>query len=126
MEVKVNCLKNGCYECCRETEMQLSQRDVKRLERLGYRRDEFSTEIDGVRVLKNVNGWCFFLENGKCRVYSHRPLGCRLYPVVYSVDSGQATVHDFCPLGKTIRKRDVKRVERILIRHISEIYGFLP
>ncbi len=126
MEVRVDCLQNGCHECCIETEMQLSEKDIRRLEKLGYRMEEFIVEIDGIRVLRNVDGSCFFLEDGKCRVYSHRPLGCKLYPVVYDVDTRKATVHDFCPLGRTIRKREIKRAERILIRHISEIYGSLP
>ncbi len=126
MEIKVGCLERKCYECCKDTEMQLSQDDIKRLEKLGYRREEFSIEVDGIRILKNVDGVCFFLKNGRCTVYDTRPVGCRLYPVVYNVDTGRATVHDFCPLSQTISRKEVKKVENVLIKHIQHIYGFLP
>jgi Fe-S-cluster containining protein len=29
---------------------------------------------------------CVFLENGKCRVHSYKPLACRFYPFVYYVN----------------------------------------
>ena len=126
MVVRIECLKHNCCECCMETEMQLSDKDVKRLEKIGFKRDEFSTVIDGVRVLRNVDGKCFFLKNGKCSVYRQRPLGCRLYPVVYDVDEGKAVIHSFCPYRHEIKKSTVKKVERVLIRHITEVFGYLP
>ncbi len=126
MEVKLRCLELGCYKCCKDTEMQLSRRDIKRIEKLGYSRDEFSVEKDGVRILKNVKGRCYFLKNGKCLIYEHRPLGCRLYPIVYDVEKKTATVDDFCPIAKEIPISKIKRAERILFRHIIEIYGYLP
>ncbi len=126
MDIRVGCLERGCHECCRETEMQLSEEDIWRLERLGYRRDEFSMVVDGIRVLKNVEGKCFFLRDGMCGVYAYRPLGCRLYPVVYDIDTGKATIHDFCPYGSSIDRKEIKKVERVLIKQIREIYGFLP
>jgi len=43
--------------------MELSSKDIKRLEETGYRREEFA-------------------------VMDERPLGCHLYPVVYLVNEG--------------------------------------
>ncbi|WP_457591529.1 YkgJ family cysteine cluster protein [Geoglobus sp.] len=126
MEVKLRCSEISCCECCRDTEMQLSERDLRRIEKLGFSRDEFSVEVDGIRVLKNVDGSCYFLKDCSCSIYPNRPLGCRLYPVVYDVELRKATVHDFCPLADEIPKSKIKKVERILFRHISDIYGFLP
>jgi Fe-S-cluster containining protein len=119
----MRCIEIGCFECCKETEMQLSEEDVKRIEKLGYSRDEFSIEVDGVRVLKNVNGQCYFLKDGKCSIYDHRPKGCRFYPVIYDVERGKATVHDFCPLWKEVKLFTIKKVERELIRHIEKVFG---
>ena len=125
MEVRLRCLEVGCSKCCYETEMPLSEKDIKRIEKLGYRRDEFSVVVDGVRVLKNVDGKCFFLKDDRCSIYEHRPLGCRFYPVIYDVDRRKAVVHDFCPLAGEVKISTVKKVERALIRHIREVFGEL-
>ncbi len=105
--------------------MPLSEKDIKRIEKLGYRRDEFSVVVDGVRVLKNVDGKCFFLKDDRCSIYEYRPLGCRFYPVIYDVDRRKAVVHDFCPLAGEVKISTVKKVERALIRHIREVFGEL-
>ncbi len=126
MEVKLRCLEIKCSKCCENTEMQLSKHDIKRIEKLGYKKEEFSVEKDGIRILRNINGKCFFLKNGKCKIYDSRPLGCKLYPIVYDVEKKAAVVDDFCPIAKEISLKKIKRVERVLFKHISEIYGFLP
>ncbi len=123
MEVKLRCVEIGCHKCCEETEMQLSGADIKRIEKLGYDKDEFSVEIDGVRVLRNVDGKCFFLKDGRCSIYPHRPVGCRLYPVVWDFEKGRAVVHDFCPIGNEVSVVQIKRVERVLKKHIQSIFG---
>lgn len=126
MEVKLRCLEVGCSKCCYETEMPLSEKDVRRIEKLGYNRDEFSVVVDGVRVLRNVDGKCFFLRDGLCTIYEHRPLGCRFYPVIYDVERRKAVVHDFCPLASEVSISTVKKVERALVKHIREVFGELP
>jgi len=126
MEIRLDCLENECCECCKDTKMQLSEEDIRRIERLGYRRDDFSIEIDGVRVLKNVNGSCYFLKGGMCSIYDSRPVGCRLYPVIYHVDGKKAVIDHFCPHSKKINRKLLKKAERSLIKHIIKIYGFLP
>ncbi len=126
MEVRLRCLEVRCCKCCYETEMPLSEKDVKRIEKLGYSRDDFSIVVDGVRVLRNVDGHCYFLKDGVCSIYEHRPLGCRFYPVIYDVERRKATVHDFCPLAGEVSISVVKKVERALIKHIRDIFGEIP
>jgi Fe-S-cluster containining protein len=103
--------------------MPLSERDVSRLESLGYRREEFSRVVGGIRVLATrEDGRCFFLgEDGRCAVYEHRPEGCRLYPLVWSVEGGRATLDPECPHRYEFRfgPGDVSR----LIGLVREIYG---
>ncbi len=125
MEVVLDCLKINCHKCCEETEMQLSKHDIRRIEKLGYKVDEFSEIKDGVRVLKNVNGKCFFLRNGKCSIYEFRPFGCKLYPIVWDVERKRAVVHDFCPLANSVSKLTLKKVERALKKHIQSIFNEL-
>lgn len=121
--VKVECkLENGryCALCCYNTEMLLSPDDIRRIERLGFKREEFVTVKDGIATLKNVNGHCVFLDvkTGKCRIYPHRPLGCRLYPIVYNVSSGEIEVDSLCPKRDTIMIPNVKLLKDILIKHL--------
>ena len=70
--------------------MLLSKEDIERLERLGFSREDFTVAGgDGLTMLKNVGEWCYFCdpEEKKCQVYEHRPLGCFIYPVIYSNDA---------------------------------------
>jgi Fe-S-cluster containining protein len=110
-----------CGVCCEETEMELSCADIERLERTGYRRKDF-TVIDesGMLRLRNVGGRCFFYDVAKnrCREYSNRPLGCYIYPVVFSVSEG-VIVHDLCPMGETISDQELKAKGRVLLETLK-------
>jgi len=102
--------------------MELSSNDIRRLEEAGYRRDQFSVlDNRGVRLV-NVAGWCFFYSpaEGNCRVYKNRPLGCRLYPVVYLADEG-AVVDELCPMGHSVSEQELKRKGKILVKLLKEI-----
>ena len=113
-----------CGECCKEKEMELSSKDIKRLEELGYRREEFVViGEDGGSRLKNVNRWCYFYSAAekRCRVYRRRPLGCHIYPVIYVVDEG-IMVDELCPMKQTIPKEELRVKGRILGRLLDEIY----
>mgnify|MGYP002388351734 CR=1 FL=1 len=88
-----------CEKCCRETEMMLCETDLRRLERAGYRREEFSRMgEDGITRLGNKGGHCFFYDASAkgCREYARRPLGCVLYPVNLSED-GDIVLDELCP-----------------------------
>jgi len=102
--------------------MELSSDDVKRLEEAGYRRDEFAVLGDHVVRLRNVGGWCYFysLADKNCRVYGNRPLGCRLYPVVYLADEG-AMVDELCPMGHTVSERELRTKGKILVKLLKKI-----
>lgn len=97
------CVTHGCSECCHETEMLLSEADLARLEGLGNARDAFSfVDGDGFAVLRNVDGpegerpRCFFLKEGQCSVYEHRPEGCRSYPIILN-ERRRAIRDEDCP-----------------------------
>jgi Fe-S-cluster containining protein len=61
--------------------------DISRLRALGYEVNEFVVQRGGERRLRNKEGKCFFLTNGKCTVYEDRPTGCRFYPLVFDQDN---------------------------------------
>jgi Fe-S-cluster containining protein len=102
--------------------MELSSRDIVRLEEAGYRREEFAVIDGNVIRLRNVNGWCFFysLTDSKCKVYGKRPLGCLLYPVVYLANEG-ATVDELCPMGHTISEQELRTKGKILDRLLKRM-----
>ena len=107
-----------CGKCCEETEMELSARDIERLEKRGYRREEFSVkETDGEARLRNVDGFRYFYDTSRkrCRVYVDRPQGCYLYPVVYSINEG-VVVDDLCPMGETIPEKELQKKGKILMK----------
>ncbi len=81
----------GCGVCCTETEMLLSIDDISRLEELGYRKEFFVLfDEGGYARLRNLDNHCVFyhVENQRCKIYGFRPLGCRLYPVIYDEQKG--------------------------------------
>jgi len=102
--------------------MELSSKDVKRLEEAGYRREEFAVIDDGVIRLRNVDACCYFysLTDKKCRVYGKRPLGCYLYPVVYLANEG-AVVDELCPMRQTISEQELKTKAKILDKLLQKM-----
>ena len=108
-EVRFRCIR--CGICCTPTEMELLPEDIERIESLGYRFEEFAeVRQDGTVRLRNVDGHCVFYDPAtrSCRIYEHRPIGCRLYPVVY-VD-GEVTVDKLCPTSDTVRRSELARL----------------
>ncbi len=120
----MRCLR--CGECCKETEMLLSNQDIERLEKRGYARNSFVRfDEQGYATLKNVGGNCYFFDSDRvtCRERANRPLGCRIYPVMLDEDRG-IVVDDFCSSAKAItEKQKAKRgkdVTKLLKRIDSE------
>jgi len=102
--------------------MELSSKDVERLEESGYRVEEFAVIADGVTRLRNVDGWCYFYSpaDKKCRAYGKRPLGCYLYPVVYLMNEG-AVVDELCPMGQTISEQELRKKGKILDKLLKKM-----
>ncbi len=96
--VAAPCLERDCHDCCLETEMPLTRRDVERLAARGHDPADFSVVEDGFTFLANVDGRCFFLgEDGRCTEYAHRPEGCRLYPLVMDEEMSTFVMDHVCP-----------------------------
>ncbi len=109
------CLKNKCYKCCIKTEMLLSINDVEKIKSLGFKEDYFLIKRNGWLKLKNKHGKCIFLKNGKCIIYNFRPLGCRLYPLIYDESKG-LTIDKLCPFNKEFKASKTDR--KVLIKFI--------
>ena len=101
--------------------MELSCADIERLEKVGYRLEDFTViDEDGIIRLRNVGKWCFFYDVAvnRCREYSNRPLGCYIYPVVFSVSEG-VIVHDLCPMGETISDQELRTKGEVLLETLK-------
>lgn len=102
--------------------MLLSTNDIARLEKKGYQKKSF-IRIDkaGYAVLRNRQGSCVFyeFENRRCKVYDARPLGCRIYPVIFDEDKG-IVADSICKARETVTKgekaRRGKKVTKLLER----------
>ena len=109
------CLR--CGVCCKETEMLLSTKDIKRLEKKGYNRDFFVRfDTEGYATLRNHQGYCVFYDQERrhCKVRSHRPAGCRIYPILYDENIG-ITVDTICPSSNLItEKQKAKKGEKVI------------
>ena len=114
---------SSCGMCCERTEMLLSKEDVEKLESAGFSREDFtSIGKDGLMRLRNVREWCYFYNSveKKCQVYEDRPLGCLLYPVIYSIDEG-VVADKLCPMRHAISKHELTMKGKILLKHIKKI-----
>ena len=102
--------------------MILLRSDIERIKSLGYDESFFVREIYGYKVLKNANGHCVFYNplTKKCRIYPARPIGCRLYPIIYDEERG-VTVDSYCPLANTVTKDELRRASRIIDKIVDEL-----
>lgn len=103
--------------------MMLSNADIERLERVGYNKQKFVRyDKHGLAKLKNRREFCVFYDAQKrrCKIYKHRPLGCRIYPVIYSEHEG-IVVDDLCPMKNTVSEIELKRKGQKVMELLQKI-----
>ncbi len=101
----------------------MSKADIRLLESAGHERGEFvRVNGQGFAQLRNRRGRCVFYqsEKGRCGVYRYRPLGCRIYPVIYSMKEG-VIVDDLCPLAETVSRAEIDSEAERLMRLLGRI-----
>jgi Fe-S-cluster containining protein len=113
---------SNCGVCCKKTMMELSTEDIRKLESMGFRLENFTIMNDDVTQLRNVNGYCYFysISDTKCKIYENRPVGCTTYPVVYLLNEGPI-VDEICPMGHTISKQELITKGKILGKLLKKI-----
>ncbi len=107
-EVKMECRR--CGRCCIGTEMELLPVDIERLLRLGYRLTHFARIDSDFVKLRCVDNHCVFFDEKTrtCKIYEHRPIGCRLYPL--QLTNNDIVPDPECPAAATISKREIERL----------------
>lgn len=121
LDVGGPCLKHGCAKCCLKTKMLLTSSDVERIEKLGFNQAHFVVEGKGGWLrLKNREGKCVFLKENKCSIYPWRPMGCRLYPLIYDEERG-ILLDPLCPHARDFKlSRGWIETLKSLIRRLKE------
>jgi Fe-S-cluster containining protein len=112
-----------CGICCTETEMLLSNQDIKRLEKKGFHKKFFvKTDKTGYAQLKNLNGYCVFydVKSQRCKVYADRPSGCQVYPVILDEAIG-IIVDDICPEKDSISNEEKAEKGKAVIKLLDQI-----
>ena len=90
----------------------------------GYKGESFVRyDRHGYAMLRNRGGHCVFydVERRWCKIYESRPLGCHVYPVVYT-EENVAVVDELCPMCRTVSKMELrKKGEKVgeLLRRIE-------
>jgi Fe-S-cluster containining protein len=103
--------------------MLLSEEDIERLERIGYRKEFFVCfDDEGYPTLRNQKGKCVFFdaEKVRCKVYKHRPLGCSLYPVIFDELKG-IIVDNICCTKDNLTEEEIERKGKKVVRLIEKI-----
>lgn len=103
--------------------MLLSERDIELLEKAGYTKKSFVRhDPQGCAQLRNNRGHCVFYDakRQRCRVYRLRPIGCRIYPVIYSEEEG-VIVDDLCPMKNTVSKIETEHKSKKLAKLLKTI-----
>lgn len=99
--------------------MLLLEEDVERIRKIGFKYEFFVVNRDGWLYLRNVKGMCVFNDGKKCLIYESRPIGCRLYPLVYDEDYGIINLDEYCPhregfkFSKADREEVLSFIERL-------------
>ena len=103
--------------------MLLSEADIRRLRNAALRENSFVVyDEKGYARLRNVDGYCIFYDKdeGGCKVYRYRPLGCRIYPVIYVEEEG-IVIDRLCIRGYTVSRAELKRKGAILKKLLQRI-----
>lgn len=111
----------NCFECCKETEMIVTNEEVETIIKRGFKREEFIQEVDGFLELRNSNGVCVFLKEGKCKIYDIRPQGCKFYPLIYDVDKDCVVVDKDCPYHIEIRIKKHKKLFPEIKKYVQKL-----
>ncbi|MEM2098246.1 MAG: YkgJ family cysteine cluster protein [Candidatus Bathyarchaeia archaeon] len=112
-----------CGVCCRNTEMLLSNADIERLEWKGYSKNYFARFCrNGYAVLQNKHGYCVFydIEKQRCTVYADRPIGCRIYPVIFDETKG-IIVDEICCARNTLTSEEIVRKGKKVLKFLEKI-----
>jgi len=97
--------------------MMLLDEDISRITALGRTEQSFvRLSADGFKILKNNGGRCVFHDGKGCIIYENRPVGCKLYPIIFNERAMSAVKDHLCPY------RDEFGISKSSRRKLSSVY----
>jgi hypothetical protein len=103
--------------------MLLSQKDIARVEKIGFSKSYFvKYDKQGYAQLKNRKSYCVFYDTEKrhCNIYLDRPSGCRVYPVILDEEKG-IVLDVICDSRNTITETEKKLKGKKVIKLLDQI-----
>jgi Fe-S-cluster containining protein len=105
------CLECGGL-CCKLGGIVATRNEVEAIVAEGFP-DHFIQLANGVYGTEwGIDGTCPYFESGKCLIYSVRPTGCRMFPVVEN--SGTEIVLVECPLAPFLSEEELEERKSVL------------
>ncbi len=96
----------------------LLEEDVQRIRKLGYSEDFFVTHSEGFKILANSSwGRCVFHDGKQCTIYKSRPKGCKLYPIIFDVESMSPVRDHDCPFKNEFKLTSKDRTNLVGVYH---------
>ncbi|MFX1280195.1 MAG: YkgJ family cysteine cluster protein [Promethearchaeota archaeon] len=127
-------MKNKCKDCgncCLDTEMILSRKDIDIIitnYHANLRENDFIfLNNANLYQLKNYKEHCIFFEPSRkeCMIYDYRPRGCAFYPLIFDLDIKKCKLDDDCPRkslfyeNKDMFKKTCREIKRYLKEELS-------
>lgn len=132
--LRFKCYADKCIIlCCKNISVNLTPNDVKKLESLGFNKNEFLVINQYglyLKILYDIHGIssCVFLRNGLCSIHEQygkkqKPSACRLFPIQTKFSDGSLVicVDDRCP---GVQKKEGILIKNLYKRRLKEIESF--
>ena len=118
----------NCGECCLRTEMILSKNDIYKIMKNSpknlKKKDFVFKNKEGFFQLKNIRDHCIFLDplSKQCKIYKHRPQGCRFYPLIFDFQEKICISDNDCPRPHLFyqNKSELKNTCEDLMRFLKQ------
>ena len=113
-----------CYNCrgfcCQLGGIVATKEEVEAIQDQGYPNHFTQLSDDVFGTTWRENGVCRYFTENKCSIYSLRPLGCRMFPVVQTM-SGDIIVIE-CPLASQLPEDELMTRKKILLQRPISIF----
>jgi len=91
-----------CGNCCRLRIIQITEEDIKRMEKEGLK--DFHVKSGNEYWMRRENGRCVYLKDDKCSIHKIRPQICRNFPFFKRFGLEYCRAVSFCPAVEKLRK----------------------
>lgn len=117
--IKIHACSTCTDVCCERTRYALTNADIDRITQIIPRSVFLMSTVQTPDGMLRLRAPCPFYADHQCLIYSHRPLGCRIGPIVYN--NGPA-VDISCPGHTEVTAAQIARHTIILEVYMHTIH----